>query len=73
MPVAVAHALSARQIGQYGVDFDRQPAQMAHFEQVLPGCTQADVIGSPYAVTNYTCNKAFGRYATNGARAHAHL
>lgn len=33
---------------------------MAHYKQVLPGCTEEDVIGSPYAVVNYTCNAEFG-------------
>lgn len=49
------------QLGNYGLNFDRtNPDLLAHYPQVLPGCTTADIIGSPYAVTNYTCNAPLG-------------
>eukprot|EP01133_Synstelium_polycarpum_P012036 gene12036-14078_t len=48
-------------LGAYGLNFDRtnQPL-LQHYQQVLPGCQQADIIGSPYAVTNYTINPSLG-------------
>lgn len=47
-------------VGAAGLAFDQQPSQVAHFQQVLQGFQMADVIGSPYAVCNYTVNPAVG-------------
>jgi len=47
--------------GAYGLNFDRTNAQLlAHYPTVLPGCSQADIIGSPYAPTGYNCNPQLG-------------
>eukprot|EP01116_Phalansterium_solitarium_P000236 TRINITY_DN10137_c0_g1_i1.p1 TRINITY_DN10137_c0_g1~~TRINITY_DN10137_c0_g1_i1.p1 ORF type:complete len:514 (-),score=133.76 TRINITY_DN10137_c0_g1_i1:553-1875(-) len=49
------------ELGEYGLNFDKtNPGLLAHYPQVLPDFTLADVIGSPYAVTNYTCNPQLG-------------
>lgn len=48
-------------LGAYGLNFDRtDPGLLQSYNQVLPGWTQADVIGSPYAVKDYTCNPQLG-------------
>ncbi|EFA77836.1 hypothetical protein PPL_09334 [Heterostelium album PN500] len=49
------------QLGEYGLNYDRtnQPL-LQHYAQVLPGYTVDDIIGSPYAVTNYTLNTQLG-------------
>ena len=43
-------------LGQYGLKFDRE----LDFSFVLPDCTKDDIIGSPYAVYEYTCNPEIG-------------
>lgn len=44
-------------VGPYGVQHDRTDASLVSgFKSLLPDYTEADVIGSPYAITNYTCN-----------------
>lgn len=44
-------------VGPYGVKHDRTDAGLVQgFKSLLPDYTEADVIGSPYAITNYTCN-----------------
>jgi hypothetical protein len=49
------------QLGKYGLNFDRtNSGLLSHYSQVLPGYTTDDIIGSPYAVTNYTCNSQLG-------------
>src|SRR3989338_4323607 len=48
-------------LGEYGLNFDRTDAGLlAHYAQVLPGFTQDDIIGSPYAVTEYVINPPIG-------------
>ena len=43
------------------MNFDRtNPQLLAQYAQVLPGYTTADIIGSPYAVYQYTCNPELG-------------
>lgn len=45
------------QLGPYGLNHDRtDPDLIQSYNQVLPGWTTADVIGSPYAIVNFTCN-----------------
>ena len=44
-------------LGNYGIEFDRR---QDYYSSVLPGWTKDDVIGSPYAVVEYTCNPELG-------------
>jgi len=49
------------QLGEFGLNYDRTNQQLLQeYSQVLPGYTIDDIIGSPYAVTNYTCNYELG-------------
>eukprot|EP01114_Cavostelium_apophysatum_P001197 TRINITY_DN11013_c0_g1_i2.p1 TRINITY_DN11013_c0_g1~~TRINITY_DN11013_c0_g1_i2.p1 ORF type:complete len:504 (+),score=68.63 TRINITY_DN11013_c0_g1_i2:87-1598(+) len=49
------------QLGKYGLNFDQtNPALLSYYPTVLPSFTIDDVIGSPYAVVNYTCNVQLG-------------
>ncbi|KAJ5078319.1 alpha-14-glucan:maltose-1-phosphate maltosyltransferase [Anaeramoeba ignava] len=49
------------QLGAYGLNYDRtDPDLLNYYSQVLPGYTQDDIIGSPYAVVDYTCNSEIG-------------
>jgi glycosidase len=50
-------------LGAYGLKFDQSAAQVAHYQQVLANFQLADVIGSPYAVCNYSVNGAVGDLA----------
>ena len=43
-------------LGDYGLEFDKK----LNYSQYLPDWTTEDVIGSPYAVTEYTCNPELG-------------
>ena len=43
-------------LGNYGLKFDQE----LDFTSVLPDCTKADIIGSPYAITEYICNPEIG-------------
>ncbi|MGL4948331.1 MAG: alpha-amylase family glycosyl hydrolase, partial [Mycoplasma sp.] len=46
------------QVGEYGVNHDKSdPGLQESFRAVLPDYTMDDIIGSPYAITDYTCNK----------------
>ena len=44
------------QLGDYGLNIDKK----ADYSSVLPGYTQDDIIGSPYAITEYVVNKQLG-------------
>jgi len=49
------------ELGAYGLNYDRtNSGLLAHYSQVLPGYTTDDIIGSPYAVVNYTLNAQLG-------------
>eukprot|EP01125_Pyxidicula_operculata_P014837 TRINITY_DN4994_c0_g1_i1.p1 TRINITY_DN4994_c0_g1~~TRINITY_DN4994_c0_g1_i1.p1 ORF type:complete len:512 (+),score=87.70 TRINITY_DN4994_c0_g1_i1:405-1940(+) len=49
------------QLGAYGLNYDQtNPSLLAYYSTVLPGYTKADIIGSPYAVVDYTCNSELG-------------
>ena len=43
-------------LGNYGLEFDKK----LNYSEFLPDWTTEDVIGSPYAVTEYTCNPELG-------------
>jgi len=51
------------QLGDFGLQHDRSPAALASFRRDLPDVEPADVIGSPYAVQNYTVNSDIGTAA----------
>jgi len=44
------------QLGPYGLSLDKQN----DYSSVLPGYTEDDIIGSPYAITEYKCNSEIG-------------
>jgi glycosidase len=49
------------QLGPYGLEHDRtNPDVTRHYDEILPGWTKEDVIGSPYAVLSYTVNTEIG-------------
>ena len=50
--VDIVWMMGVWKLGQYGLDFDRK----LDFSYVLPDITKEDIIGSPYAVVEYTCN-----------------
>ena len=43
-------------LGNYGLQFDKK----LNFLNILPDCTKDDIIGSPYAITEYICNPEIG-------------
>eukprot|EP00771_Trimastix_marina_P003916 gnl/Trimastix_PCT/628.p1 GENE.gnl/Trimastix_PCT/628~~gnl/Trimastix_PCT/628.p1 ORF type:complete len:515 (-),score=115.72 gnl/Trimastix_PCT/628:655-2199(-) len=48
-------------LGPAGLRHDRTDPGLLHsYSVVLPGYTQEDIIGSPYAITHYTCNPNVG-------------
>lgn len=48
-------------LGSYGVNFDRnQQDQINYYKSMIPDFTLDDVIGSPYAVTEFVCNPELG-------------
>ena len=49
------------QLGEFGLNHDRTSRDLNNgFAHNLPGYTKEDVIGSPYAVVQYTCNPEIG-------------
>jgi glycosidase len=54
--VDIVWMMGVWKLGQYGLDFDRN----LDFSNVLPDITKEDIIGSPYAVVEYTCNPEIG-------------
>lgn len=51
------------QLGEFGLQHDRVPAMLDGFKNELPDVTADDVIGSPYAVQQYTFNTDIGTSA----------
>ena len=43
-------------LGEYGLEFDKK----LNYSKVFPSWTKEDVIGSPYAIVEYTCNPEIG-------------
>lgn len=55
-------------LGPYGLHHDRtDPGLLSDYKRELPSFTMADVIGSPYAITNYTVNPSIGTDAVHAA------
>merc|ERR1719471_852000 len=48
------------QLGDFGLQHDRQPDMIAGFKHDLPDVTEADVIGSPYSVQEYSVSSDIG-------------
>ena len=44
------------QLGSYGLELDRKK----DYSSVLPDYKKEDIIGSPYAITEYVCNSEIG-------------
>jgi len=57
--IEIVWMMGVWKLGTYGVELDRK----ADYSGVLPGWTKADVIGSPYAITEYVCNPEIGTNA----------
>ena len=54
--IEIVWMMGVWKLGTYGLQFDQQ----SDYSSVLPGWTKDDVIGSPYAITEYTCNPDIG-------------
>ena len=54
--VNIVWMMGVWKLGNYGLEFDRK----LNYSQYLPDWTTDDVIGSPYAITEYTCNPELG-------------
>ncbi|CAE7767144.1 malA [Symbiodinium sp. CCMP2592] len=49
------------ELGPYGRQHDlSDPTRRQHFQDCLPDFSEADCIGSPYAISRYTCNPHLG-------------
>lgn len=54
--VDIVWMMGVWKLGQYGLEFDKK----LDYSEWLPNWTEEDVIGSPYAVYEYTCNPDIG-------------
>ena len=54
--VDIVWMMGVWKLGEYGVEFDRNNT----YENYLPDWTVEDVIGSPFAITEYICNPELG-------------
>ena len=54
--VEIVWMMGVWKLGSYGLEFDKKQ----DYSGVLPGWTTDDVIGSPYAIAEYTCNPDIG-------------
>ena len=54
--IEIVWMMGVWKLGTYGLEFDKK----LDYSNVLPGWTQDDVIGSPYAIAEYTCNPEIG-------------
>ena len=54
--IEIVWMMGVWKLGIYGLNFDKK----SDYSSVLPGWTQDDVIGSPYAIAEYTCNPEIG-------------
>eukprot|EP00418_Pyrodinium_bahamense_P007123 CAMPEP_0179023896 /NCGR_PEP_ID=MMETSP0796-20121207/7174_1 /TAXON_ID=73915 /ORGANISM="Pyrodinium bahamense, Strain pbaha01" /LENGTH=544 /DNA_ID=CAMNT_0020719837 /DNA_START=22 /DNA_END=1656 /DNA_ORIENTATION=- len=48
------------QLGDFGLHHDRSPDNIKSFRETLPDVQSTDVIGSPYAIWNYSVNSDIG-------------
>merc|ERR1712232_17366 len=63
--VDIVWLMGVWQLGEWGLQHDRSNStiQAQHFKDDLPDFQVDDVIGSPYAVKNYTVNRDIGNEA----------
>ena len=54
--IEIVWMMGVWKLGEYGLEFDKK----LDYSEVLPGWTTDDVIGSPYAIVEYTCNPDIG-------------
>ena len=54
--VEIVWMMGVWKLGKYGLEFDKT----LDYSSVLPDWTEEDVIGSPYAISEYTCNPQIG-------------
>ena len=54
--IEIVWMMGVWKLGTYGLEFDRKQ----DYSSVLPDWTKDDVIGSPYAITEYVCNPDIG-------------
>jgi hypothetical protein len=59
--IKIIYMMGVWHLGPYGLHHDQtDPNLLQSYAQVLPGYTMADIIGSPFAITNYTVNPEVG-------------
>ena len=58
--IDIVWMLGVWQLGEYGLNFDRQEPNYSKYSYLLPDFIIDDVIGSPFAITEYSCNSEFG-------------
>jgi len=54
--IEIVWMMGVWKLGTYGLEFDKK----SDYSSVLPDWTEDDVIGSPYAIAEYTCNPDIG-------------
>jgi glycosidase len=54
--IEIVWMMGVWKLGTYGLEFDKK----LDYSDVLPDWTEDDVIGSPYAISEYTCNPSIG-------------
>ena len=54
--IEIVWMMGVWKLGSYGLEFDKK----LDYSNVLPDWSEDDVIGSPYAITEYTCNPDIG-------------
>lgn len=54
--IEIVWMMGVWKLGKYGLEFDKK----SDYSSVLPDWTEDDVIGSPYAIAEYTCNPEIG-------------
>ena len=54
--IEIVWMMGVWELGTYGLEFDKK----LDYSEVLPDWTEEDVIGSPYAISEYTCNPSIG-------------
>ena len=54
--IEIVWMMGVWKLGSYGLEFDKK----MDYSSFLPNWTEDDVIGSPYAITEYTCNPNIG-------------
>eukprot|EP01086_Lenisia_limosa_P003052 TRINITY_DN17234_c0_g1_i2.p1 TRINITY_DN17234_c0_g1~~TRINITY_DN17234_c0_g1_i2.p1 ORF type:complete len:521 (+),score=120.58 TRINITY_DN17234_c0_g1_i2:25-1563(+) len=60
MGVDIVYMMGVWSLGPNGLAFDQMEDKYNNYKQNLPDFTKEDIIGSPYAVTQYTLNPALG-------------